>query len=133
MKTLRRFLFAFIPVSILLLSSCGKYPDGPNFSILSRKSRLENVWVHKETAYANGTVEQNPNPGYTTEFTSDGDVIYTNDVLTLKGEWDLVNDKKDLMITYPDLGGSTFEIRRLKANELWLKNSLGDVLKYKPK
>ncbi len=132
MKTFKKSLFTLIPAILLLISSCGKYPDGPNFSILSRKSRLENVWVHKETVHIDGTVEQNPNPGYTTEFTSDGDAIYTNDVLTLKGEWDLVNDKKDLMITYPNLGSSTFEIRRLKANELWLKNSLGEVFKYKP-
>ena len=133
MKALKRSLFVLIPSCILLLSSCGKYPDGPNFSILSRKSRIENVWVQKEMIHTDGSVEYNPTPGYTTEFTSDGDVIYTNEVITLKGEWDLVNDKKDLLLTYSGIGSSTFEIRRLKANEMWLKNSNGEILKYKPK
>jgi hypothetical protein len=132
MKRFRLTFLVVIPVFVLLFHSCGKYPDGPNFSILSRKSRIENVWVLKETLHTDGSVEHNPTPGYTTEFTSESEVIYTNDVITLKGEWDLVNDKKDLYIKYPDIAEATYEIRRLKANELWLKNSSGEVLKFKP-
>lgn len=133
MKALKiLILFALFPAFVFLLHACGKYPDGPNFSILSRKTRIENVWVLKETLHTDGSVEHNPTPGYTTEFTSDDEVIHTNDVITLKGEWELTNDKKDLMITFDGIGSATYEIRRLKSNELWLKNSAGEVLKYKP-
>ena len=139
MKTLRLPLLTCIPVLVLLLHSCGKYPDGPNFSILSRKTRIENVWVQTETVHADGTVEQNPDPGATTEFTSDGDFFYKNGAVKLNGTWDLVNDKKDLRINYltsgnidPLYGHTDFEIRKLKSNEMWLKNSNGDVVKYEP-
>lgn len=133
MKTLKITLFAIISGLILpLLHSCGKYPDGPNFTILSRKTRIENVWVQTETVYADGTVEKNPDPGYTTEFTSDGEVFYSNGTFTLKGTWDLVNDKKDLRLSYSGVGSVDYEIRRLKAKEMWLKNNQGDVLKYEP-
>ena len=132
MKTLRLPLFKCIPILVLLLHSCGKYPDGPNFSILSRKTRIENVWVLKEVIHVNGTVEQNPTPGYTTEFTSEGEAIQTNGDITLNGEWDLINDKKDLFVTYEGIGSITYEIRKLKSNELWLKSHFGEILKYKP-
>ncbi len=132
MRTLRLPLFTCIAVLVLLLDSCGKYPDGPNFSILSRKTRIENVWVLKEVIHVNGSVEQNPTPGYTTEYTSDDKVIHTNGEVTLNGEWDLVNDKKDLFVSYEGIGSTTYEIRKLKSNELWLKTHSGEVLKYEP-
>lgn len=140
MKTIKVTLFAVsLGLILSMLHSCGKYPDGPNFSILSRKTRIENVWVHTETIYANGNVEQNPDPGATTEFTSDGDFIYKKGGVTLNGYWDLVNEKKDLRISYlvsgnndPVYGHTDFEIRKLKSNEMWLKNSSGDVIKYNP-
>ncbi|MGV3610403.1 MAG: hypothetical protein ACO1N0_05615 [Fluviicola sp.] len=133
MKTIKVTLFAVIlGLALPMLHSCGKYPDGPNFSILSRKTRIENVWVLKEVVHVNGSVEQNPTPGYTTEYTSEGKVIHTNGQVTLNGEWDLVNDKKDLFVTYEVIGSTTYEIRKLKSNEIWLKTHSGEVLKYKP-
>ncbi len=51
MKSHFLFLVALIFIGI---SSCGKYPDGPKFSLISKEKRLIKNWKMNKVEYYNG-------------------------------------------------------------------------------
>lgn len=128
---LRISLFTVILGLILpLLHSCGKYPDGPNFTLLSRKSRLEGTWTAYEVTNSNGQTTSYPNGGASIELTDDEEVFLYTGIITIQGTWSLVKDKEYLRITYPGLSSTEYEIRRLKNKDMWLKDPNGSLTKY---
>ena len=38
-------IIALSTILILVVSACKKYPDGPTFTLLTKRNRLENSWV----------------------------------------------------------------------------------------
>lgn len=51
-------ILSIIAVTAMLFSSCGKYEEGPAFSLATKKARLTGDWTLKETSY-NGVVVEN--------------------------------------------------------------------------
>jgi len=128
MKTIRNCLFLLSIISIIG-SSCKKYENGPDFSLLPKKERLANAW--KLSSYSEDGVDK------TSTFNSlfkdalftietDGDYTFTYKPLgigsyTETGTWRFINDKKDFE-TNPTSGiGSigVHHILKLKDKELW--------------
>jgi hypothetical protein len=131
MKILKTILFAlFIALSLPLIHSCGKYPDGPNFTLLTRKSRLEGTWVASEIIHPDGTTTSDPGAGASMECTKDGDVTLYSGIYTVSGTWTFTKDKKNIRITYAGLSSVEYEIRRLKNKEMWLKETDGSLTKF---
>ncbi len=84
------------------LTACGKYEDGPEVSLRSRKSRVDGDW--KVTRYmVNGDDQTGSHNNDRYNFTKDGDVTYTytdNGLsISSSGTWDLVNDDEQLRTT----------------------------------
>ena len=121
MKKTKIYLFLSIAVIIsLAISSCGKYEDGPGFSLLSKTARMTNKWelksVDGETIPAGEAV---------LDLKKDGSFSINEDGYITDGSWDFSNDKEDLHLTI--FGeGIVFKIRRLTNKELWLENELED-------
>jgi len=126
-------------IAILAFSSCGKYEDGPAFSLASKKSRLVNVW-QLDKAFENGVEVQlsaDDKDDYM-EFTKDNKIKATivsgSQSTTVEGTWEF-DSKKENIITKITVMGITIEqtlkILRLKSNELWVEEKHGnDVYKY---
>lgn len=125
----RNLLLAATVVTILNFSSCGKYEDGPSFSLRSKKARLTGEW---EVVEING---QKPT-GYKLEmeFEKSGDFkatyAYTYGSQTYsdvaKGEWEWESDKEEISIRFDGETTTTdFEIKRLTNKELWLEDNSG--------
>ncbi|PHR49860.1 MAG: hypothetical protein COA32_01625 [Fluviicola sp.] len=116
------FLAATI-VTVLNFSSCSKYEDGPMFSLRTKKARLTGEW--EVVRIGNETF---PQDGYSVEmeFEKDGDFRYTYSYDTYSysynGEWEFSSDKEEVDIII-DNQVETFEILRLKNDELWLEAS----------
>jgi len=73
MKLFRLGAFALLAVVAISLSSCNKYEEGSNFSLLSSKARFVNTWKVL-SATANGTdIRFNSDKTQVTLTDSDGD------------------------------------------------------------
>lgn len=147
MKKLNVILLTVV-ASVLMLTSCSPYEEGPAISFRSRTERLCNEW-RLTRLYINGTEQTLSafDQQTTLEFKDNGTVNYsyavmdsTAIVITGSGTWEFNDDQTEVItkITYV-LGGTetdTFKILRLKEEELWLENNQdGDVVEthYEPK
>ena len=119
MKNTKNYLFLSIAVIIsLAISSCGKYEDGPGFSLLTKTARMTNKWelksVDGETIPAGEAV---------LDLKKDGSMSINEDGYIIDGSWEFSNDKEDLSLTF--FGEEIdLKIRRLTNKELWLENEL---------
>lgn len=120
MKKTKIYLFLSIAVIIsLAITSCGKYEDGPGFSLLSKTARMTNKWELKSV---DGEVEAGL---VVLDLKKDGSLSINEDGYIIDGSWAFSNDKEDLRLTI--FGeGIDLKIRRLTNKELWLENELED-------
>ena len=121
MKNTKNYLFLSIAVIIsLAISSCGKYEDGPGFSLLTKTARMTNKWELKSV---DGEII--PAGEIVWEFKKDGEATISYGGLgTETGTWEFSDDKEDLSLT---VSGSTtnLKIRRLTNKELWVEEPAG--------
>ena len=121
MKKTKIYLFLSIAVLIsLAITSCGKYEDGPGFSLLTKTARMTNKWELKSV---DGEII--PAGEIVWEFKKDGEATISYGGLgTETGTWEFSDDKEDLSLT---VSGSTtnLKIRRLTNKELWVEEPAG--------
>ena len=131
-----RFLVAALLIggTLTTISSCGKYEDGPGFSLMTKKARLVGDWDAKEYTSGNVTVEDTDDEILT--FEKDGTAKVSEDGVSYNGEWEFIDKKEKIRLSYTE-GSFTFSddytIRRLTNKELWLMDDDGDMIKYEAK
>ena len=125
-------------VSLLAVSSCGKYEEGPGVSLLTKKARLTGVWDVKE--YISGNTTTTDNSDDTFEFVKDGSFIIKSGSTSTEGTWEFTSDKEKLKTAFSyTIGSTTYTstdestIIRLTNTELWTKDSDGDITKAEKK
>lgn len=92
--------------STLLLSSCSKYDEGSNFTLLSKKSRMVNNW-HLMSARVGGFEINLSGTSTHLELSKDGSAKYTETYTVLgtiyegitNGTWEFNDDKSKLVLT----------------------------------
>ena len=130
MKVLVTKFLAIICMTVLsstLFNSCKKYPDGPNFSLRTKKARLCGTWVMDtykingvdQTAFFNAVL-----PGYQLEInTNETYKSSSNTGATEEGKWEFTNSKESVKTTITLTGATNEnEILKLENKALWLKN-----------
>lgn len=132
--------FTLAGVTSMGISSCGKYEDGPGFSLLSKKARVAGDWKVKSI----GTQVMGSNYSINMSFEKSGSLTssftysyagysYTD---SYTGSWDFLSDKEQLALNI-DGDVQLFEIKRLKNNEMWLDDDIsaldGDIWKLESK
>lgn len=121
-KTTQKLVLALTIVTALNFVSCGKYEDGPNFSLRTKKARLSGEWEVIRIGNINF-----PSEGYSIEmeFSKDGDFELSYSYFTYsyseRGEWEFSGDKEELELTI-DNEIQKFEILRLTNKELWMES-----------
>lgn len=118
-------------VIILNFNSCGKYEDGPNFSLRSKKARLTGEW--EVVKMADEYIDQN-SYGVDFEFDKDGDFKYSysytyggaTNSYSYSGVWEWKDNKEEVRLKI-NIPGSTpydldFKILRLTNDELNLED-----------
>ncbi len=118
-----------------LSTGCGKYDDGPEFSLRSRKERVANTWRVEKAM--NGTDDvTSAFSQYELKLTKDGDATLTANYalgdLTFEyatsGTWELTNSDEDLKLDFEnDDADETYTILRLKEEELWVREKGGNL------
>ena len=132
---MKKLSILFAAVAVVLLASCGKYEEGPGFSLRSKTSRLAGTWTVTEAFQGSTNITGDITNGGTVEvtFDKDGAYTYTYDFVvfgipasgTVTGTWAFSDDKTSIEISN---GGSQVEsskILRLTNSELWLEESDG--------
>jgi hypothetical protein len=143
MKTNTKSLLflAAAAVTVLNFQSCGKYEDGPGFSLRTKKARLTGEW---ELVKINGQTPEQAlgySSGYSVdvswEIESDGDLSTTTNIsyggqsysYSQTGEWEFSSNKEDLEITI-DGSKEELEILQLKNKESKFKTKTGTTIEY---
>ena len=144
---MKRLLALFcIITSVLLLTECKKYPEGPSISFRSKKERIVNTW--KLSKYYENSVDltSNFNTVYT-KFsfvtTKSGDYTITRELYSLvntteSGTWTLSSNKKTFNLFPASItvgsvpSSSSWQILKLYEKEMWLRNidSNGKIIEY---
>ena len=119
-----------------ILISCGKYEEGPGFSLLPKKTRLQQQWKPVQTVDAQtGIINDLDDDGSYMELIKGGAMTFTNPTImafgvdAVSGTWELSEDKTKLITSYSILTLNVIDtstIIKLKINSLGLMNSNGD-------
>jgi hypothetical protein len=133
---MKRTSLLFAVFALLFLMSCGKYEDGPGFSLRSKKARIVGNWT-VEKYYEDGVDVTSDvlSDGSTivVEFREDGsysstitNTVWGQSVET--GTWDLSDDKEYFSTTESDGDVYTVRILRLTNNEIWFEDTSSETL-----
>lgn len=122
-------LLILLSVSITGLNSCKKYPDGPDFSLRTKKARLTGTWELDKALVNN--VDQTTlfllyNPGYTVDIKKDETYTATTNNGTIdNGKWEFTNSKEHVKTTSTTTPGTVTDhkILKLENKALWLKST----------
>lgn len=111
-----------------LTASCGKYEEGPGFSMRSKKARVANEW---KVDYAYDFIDKveitNDFNGEVWVFKKDGGFLELKDGSTNKtGTWDFFSDKAEININFTT-DSDNYTIKRLKENEMWLQDQEEEI------
>lgn len=143
MKKTRLFNVAGLLGIVLLVGSCGKYPEGPNFAMSSKAARLEGDW--KATSVNQSGTEWNlSNLTLTNSISKDGtftaSTVFTvfgvPTTYTSAGTWEFYDKKTKLILTETNPATNskdTMEILMLKKDMVKLKQfdyDSGDTFTY---
>jgi hypothetical protein len=130
---MKRSTLLITAFAMLFLVSCGKYEDGPGFSLRSKEARVAGTWT-VEKYYADGvdiTADLLADGAtITIELTKDGYYTNTSSYTVLgqtfseteTGTWALTNNNENLTTTDSQGDASSVRILRLTNSEMWLED-----------
>jgi hypothetical protein len=131
---IRTAAFLLLAVSAIAVSSCGKYEEGPGFSLLSKKARITGEWTLNSMT-VNGQAQDLSNTTVTVNIKKDDTYTLTTSYTfggatftdTENGTWKFSDDK--LMLITTDSSGSVAEIEiiMLKSKEMKLRDVEGNT------
>src|ERR1700740_3505236 len=123
MKNLKRkisgltILFALLIVPAI--QSCKKYPDGPEFTLRTRRERVANEWK-VDNYKINGTDFTSLASGYTETFSKNGGYTYSWGSASGSGNWAFQNNDEEIKLTGTDNQASrTLFILKLEEKSFW--------------
>jgi hypothetical protein len=132
-KKMKKLSILFAAFAVVLLASCGKYEDGPGFSLRSKKARIQGDWTVESAVQAGVDITSDITFGGTVDVTFDKDGVfkYTYDYTILgqpingsvTGTWDFSDDKSAVVVTNGSGNSDSSKILRLTNKELWLEET----------
>jgi hypothetical protein len=130
---MKKLSILFAAFAVVLLASCGKYEDGPGFSLRSKKARIQGDWTVESAVQAGVDITSDITFGGTVDVTFDKDGVfkYTYDYTILgqpingsvTGTWDFSDDKSAVVVTNGSGNSDSSKILRLTNKELWLEET----------
>ena len=121
MKTTLKISLAALIAATAIISSCGKYEEGPKISLASKKGRVVNNWKLSEYLI-NGSSQNLGGVSYLMDVKKDGSYTVTTSFGNGDGKWAFSSDKTQLITTPTGSNtATTATILRLKSNEMWTK------------
>lgn len=138
MKTLK---YTLLSILILSIYSCGKYEEGPGFTLLSKSARMCQKWRPIQSVDGStGVITNIDSDGSYIEFVKDGSIQYYNKdqmsflgIDAVAGTWEFSDDKMQVSYSYDVLTLNTIKletIKKLKVNSMGLEDNNGNKIYY---
>lgn len=130
----KSFFYASLALVAMMfvISSCNRYEEGANFSLLSAKARLVNTWTVASSTYESGG-NSTSNTGFsevTVTFSKDNTYTYSGKYLGIpfseSGDWAFNSDKTTVVMTEDNGDVETWALIKLKNKELKVSTSLNN-------
>lgn len=125
-------LFGMFALSFIILSSCAKYEEGSNFSLLTAKQRLVNTWI--STKYEVDGLEQTDYPALEVVFYKDFTFKRTFTAffsIVDSGEWEFGAGKQTINLKLANGTVESYKILQLKNNDLKVEREFdGSTYRY---
>ena len=123
---------------VLFLTSCNKYSEGPNFSLLTRKARITNDWI-LESYTKDGT--ELYDGSYELNLSIESDGTYSKSQITSSlgqlqsetthGTWEFENSQSEIVLLENGFTiGESYEIIMLKNKNIKLRQTDYNGAKY---
>ena len=140
-KSMKTLKYTLLSIIILSIYSCGKYEEGPGFTLISKSSRICKKWRPIQSIDGSTEVITNiDRDGSYIEFMKDGSIKYYNKnqmsflgIDAVSGTWEFSEDKTQVTYSYNVLTVNTTNlktIKKLKINSLALEANNGDKIYY---
>jgi len=141
---MKKHIFALTAVMAVLFmfSSCGKYEEGPSFSLLTKKARITGIWkIEKQLVNGVEVALDEMFQGTSIELIKDGTGKISMSIgpliLNVDLEWEFSDDKMQIKLRMKDETDPTKwgewevqDILRLTNKECWLQSeSIEDSVK----
>lgn len=117
---------------VFVLSSCNRYEEGANFSLLTAKARLVNTWTMESSTFESGG-NSTTNTGFsevTVTFSKDNSYAYSGKYFGVSfsesGEWAFNSDKTKVIMTEDNGDVETWTLIKLKNKELKVSTPLNN-------
>jgi hypothetical protein len=136
---MKRIIYSLAFVGLALLTSCGKYDDGPAFSLSSKKSRISGDWHVSENISTttplgtfgisiNEDLTVNKDGGFTWKYDDSNSGFSISGTET--GKWEFSDDKESVNWTFSDGTVENTKILKLTKKELWMERKDDDGTTY---
>jgi len=128
-------ILTIVAATAMIFSSCGKYEEGPSFTVLSKKARVTGVWDFTEMT-VDGTVIDMQGMTMKTTILKDGTgtAAMTWASITIENdlEWEFNDTKETLRMRTKDADDTEWSewtestISKLTNSELWMQDTEED-------
>jgi hypothetical protein len=128
------FALTIVMAALFVFNSCGKYEEGPSFSLLTKKARITGIWKF-DKMYENGVeiTLSDDMKNTTIELMKDGTgkytVVFGGLEMNVDVEWEFSDDKMQLKQRMKDFMDPTqwgeweeSDILRLTNKECWMQD-----------
>ena len=127
---MKKLSILFAAFAVVFLASCGKYEDGPGFSLRSKASRIAGSWtIDKYTI--DGVDYSSDLSGITWDFTKAGaftsSYTYAGQTFTDNGTWALTSNDENVTLTDSFGDSESYKILRLTNSEFWFSETYSGV------
>jgi hypothetical protein len=130
---MKRSSLLFTAFALLFLVSCGKYEDGPDFTLRSKTARIAGSWtLEKYMVDGVDLTSQVTSADLALSLKYDKDGSYTEVrflsgqvVSTKSGTWKFSLNKENLVVPLTSGTVTAYKILRLTNSELWLQETYG--------
>lgn len=112
---MKTFKYTLLSILFLSIYSCGKYEEGPGFTLLSKSARMCQKWRPIQSVDGStGVITNIDSDGSYIEFVKDGSIqFYNKDLMSfigidaVSGTWEFSDDKTQVTYSYDVLGLNT--------------------------
>jgi hypothetical protein len=116
-------------VFVLPFQGCGKYEEGPSFSLRTKKGRLCRSWsIEKYVDHHGHETAPIGNEGVFT-YDRDGTLSWSDGYVSVTGSWEFDGTKENINTVL--ILSIEEKILRLTSSEFWTEDSNGDETHYK--
>ena len=118
------------------ITSCKKYPDGPEISLRSKTERVANNWRVEKAMDGNSDVTSDFEKyditftkGHRATLSANYKFFGATYAYTTEGTWSFASNNEKLVVDYDsDSADRTYIILRLMEDEMWLREEGGTLV-----